>query len=302
MQEATAPIVDGLDQSKLRFVDVGGVRTRYYEDGTGEPLILFSGGQFASLYSLDAWSLNLPGLAQHFRVCAVDKLGQGYTDNPPGDDYTFDALLRHSIGVVEAIGGRGAHLAGHSRGALLVSAIAFARPELVRSIVLVDTSTLAPADPRYPDGVFYEEIEKRTPSGPPTRETVRMEPDAQAYSRAQVTDDFVDRLLAIAQTPRFAEAKARMQALAQSRWFPSLAQHKAETLRRIDEEGMPRRTLLVWGFNDRSAPLPLGHELFRRIAARTPEAEMHVLNGGGHYSFREQYQAFNRLVRAFCLG
>jgi 2-hydroxy-6-oxonona-2,4-dienedioate hydrolase len=301
MKQAPSVAQDGLDHSKLRFTDVNGTRTRYYEDGTGEPLVLFHGGQFGSLYALDPWSLNLPGLARHFHVYAVDKLGQGYTDNPAGDDWTFDALLRHSLGLLETLGIRDAHIAGHSRGGLLVAAMAFARPDLVKSVVIVDSSTLAPADPRYPEGVFYEEIDKRTPPGPPTRDTVRMEPDAQAHSLAQVTDDFVSRLLAIAQTPRHAEANARMATLAQMKWFPSMAEHKAETLRRIDESGLPRPTLMSWGFNDRSAPLPLGHELFRRIAARTPQAEFHVLNGAGHYSFREQYPAWNRLVRAFCL-
>ncbi len=302
MAQASAPVVDGLDESKLRFVDVHGARTRYYEDGSGEPLVLFHGGQFGSLYSLDAWSLNLPGLARHFRVYAVDKLGQGYTDNPPGDDWTFDALLRHSLGFLDALGIRGAHIAGHSRGGLLVAAMAFARPDLVESVVIVDSSTLAPDDPRYPGGVFYEEIDRRTPPGPPTRDTVRMEPDAQAHSLAQVTDDFVSRLLAIAQTPRHAAANERMQALANSRWFPTMNQHKADILRRIDESGLPRPTLVVWGFNDRSAPLPLGHELFARIARKTPRAEMHILNGAGHYSYRDQYQAFNRTLTSFCLG
>ena len=37
------------------------MRTRYYEDGQGEPLVLFHGGEFGSLYTLDSWSLNLPG-------------------------------------------------------------------------------------------------------------------------------------------------------------------------------------------------------------------------------------------------
>jgi pimeloyl-ACP methyl ester carboxylesterase len=41
------------------------------------------GGDFASLYSLDCWSLKFESLAKTFRVIAYDKLGQGLTDNPP---------------------------------------------------------------------------------------------------------------------------------------------------------------------------------------------------------------------------
>jgi pimeloyl-ACP methyl ester carboxylesterase len=41
--------------------------------------------------------------------------------------------------------------------------------------------------------------------------------------------------------------------------------------------------------------------LFKRIAARTPEAELHVFGRAGHYSFREHPGAFVRLLEAFCL-
>ncbi len=78
-----APIADSLDRTKLHFVDVDGVMVRYYEDGEGEPLVLFSGGEIGTLDGLDRWSLNLPGLARNFHVFCVDKIGQGHTGNPP---------------------------------------------------------------------------------------------------------------------------------------------------------------------------------------------------------------------------
>src|SRR5689334_21049339 len=85
---------DGLDDEKLRFVDSNGVRIRCYEDGSGEPLVLISGGEFGALYSLDAWSLNLKELAQHFHVYAIDKPGLGFSDAPKRDaDFTFEWLF-----------------------------------------------------------------------------------------------------------------------------------------------------------------------------------------------------------------
>ncbi len=67
---------------KPKFRNVDGIRTRYYEAGIGEPLVLIHGGSFGSYYSADHWSLNFDGLSKHFHVYAFDKLGQGYTDNP----------------------------------------------------------------------------------------------------------------------------------------------------------------------------------------------------------------------------
>ena len=302
MTQLLSRIHDRLDPANIHFIDVAGVPTRYYRAGAGEPLVLFHGGQFASLYSLDSWSLALPALAERFDVVAIDKLGQGYTGNPKGpEDCTFDALLDHAIATLDALGITGAHLAGHSRGALLVAAIALARPDLAKSVVAVSTNTLAPDDPAFPGGQFYADIDRRTPPGPPTRESVRMEPDAQAYSQEQVTDDFVGRLLEIANTPGFAAAKAMMDAGGREIWMDSLAAHKARVLSAIDATGLPCPTLITWGANDKSAFLPLAYQLFDRVRARTPVASLHVVNHSGHYIYREQTAQFVATLEAFCL-
>ena len=303
MAELSASLADGLDQARIRYVDVEGVRTRYYETGAGEPLVLLHGGHFGFIDSLDCWSLNFAGLAEHFDVYAPDKLGQGFTGNPKREaDYTFEALLQHTVGWFRALDITRAHLVGHSRGGLLVAALALEHPELAKTALIVDSGTLAPGDPRYLLGRFYEEIERRIPPGLPTRETVRMEPDANSYSTEHVTDDFVARYLEIARLAKTQEAQQRMKTLSDSIWTPSLGRKKEQSLRMIDERGLPAPTLVIWGFNDPSAPLPLGVSLFERISARTPLAELHVLNQAGHYCFREHPREFNRLLRSFCVG
>ena len=303
MASVSASVVDSLDQTRIRYVDVEGVRTRYYEAGAGERLVLLHGGHFGFIDSLDCWSLNFAGLAKHFHVYAPDKLGQGFTDNPKSEaDYTFEALLQHTVGWFRTLGITQAHVLGHSRGGLLVAALALQHPELAKTVVIVDSGTLAPGDPRHLLGTFYEEIERRIPPGPPTRDTVRMEPDANSYSTEHVTDDFVARYLEIASLAKTQEAQRRMKALGDSIWTPSLKRNKEQALERIDARGIPAPTLVVWGFNDPSAPLPLGASLFERICARTPRAEFHVLNQAGHYGFREHPDEFNRLLRSFCLS
>ncbi|HLH21651.1 MAG TPA: alpha/beta hydrolase [Chloroflexota bacterium] len=304
MTEATtAPPPDGLDKGKLKFLDVDGIRTRYYEDGAGEPLVLLHGGQFGSGYSLDAWSLVLPALARDFHVYALDKLGQGQTGNPKGDDYTFDALLAHTYGWLQALGIRGAHLVGHSRGGLLITRLAQEHPAVAKSLVIVDSNTLAPDDPAFPAGEFYAEIARRTPPGPATRATVRLEPEAQAFSPAHITDDFTDRLLENALLPVRQESDERMKALATTTWLPSMGRAKAEALRQIEAHGMPVPTLVIWGLNDVSAPLRIhGLPLIDLIAAKTPRTVAVLVNQTGHYVMREQPDAFVRALRAFCLG
>ena len=303
------PVADGLDERNLRFADVAGVRTRYYEGGSGEPLVLLHGGQYGHLYSLDSWSLNLPGLERGFRVFAPDKFGQGFTPPPARDeDYTYEALYAHTAAFLEAMGAAPYHLVGHSRAGLLVADLALRAPHLVRKVVLVDSNTLAPNSPYVRPGLFYQSLPSYAAfhppavSGPLTVEGVRAEPLAQSYSAAHVTPDFIERMWRIAQLPQTTEARERMAELNERVWLPSMNARKREVLAAIDGGGLPVPTLLVWGANDLSAPLPVsGYQLYERLAAATADLEFAVLNRAGHYCFREQPARFNRLLRSFLL-
>jgi 2-hydroxy-6-oxonona-2,4-dienedioate hydrolase len=296
------PMADGLDRDSVRFVDVRGIDTRVYDAGAGEPLVLVHGGGFGSLYSLDQWSLNLPSLARRFRVLAFDKLGQGHTANPEDDaGYTFERLLEHALVLLDALELGPAHLVGHSMGALLATRIALDRPDLARSLVIIDSNTVAPDDERFPWTRFYVELEKRRPVGPPTRASVRLEPDLQSVSTNHVTDDYVERLLEIALRPTFAHAAARMRELRETAWMPSILPVRARTLADVDAGRLRVPTLVVWGSGDVSAPLPLAYALFERIERGTERSELHVLGRAGHYCFREQPRAFERVVAAFCV-
>jgi pimeloyl-ACP methyl ester carboxylesterase len=295
-------VADDLDLACIRFVEAGGIPTRVYEAGAGEPLVLIHGGLFGSLYSLDAWSLNLPTLAGRFRVVAFDKVGQGHSGNPAADGrYVFESVVAHAAALLDALALGPAHLVGHSMGALLATRLCLDRPELVRTVTIVDSNTLAPDDPRFPWTRFYVELDARLPRGEPTAESVRIEPDLQSFSREHVTDPFVGRLLEIARRPAFRHAASRMKELRETTWMPSILPARAGALAEIDAHGLPVPVLVVWGADDPSAPLPLGLALHERIAARTAEADLLVLGRAGHYCFRERPRAFERALTAFCL-
>jgi hypothetical protein len=46
-----------------KFVEVNGVKARYYEAGTGEPLVMIHGGFTAGSSTANVFSRNIPGLA-----------------------------------------------------------------------------------------------------------------------------------------------------------------------------------------------------------------------------------------------
>lgn len=291
---------DRLDADKIHYADVDGIRTRYYEDGTGQAIVLLHGGHFDSLDSLDSWSLSFPELSKHFHVYALDKLGMGYTDPPLRDaDYTYEALFQHILGFVANLGITKANFVGHSRGGLPVAHLALERPDLINKAVIVDSNTAAADHPSFPTWQFYVNYRAHAPSGQPTTESVRGELEAQSHSTEHITEDFVARMLEIARLPQHQEVQRRMESLTASVWNPSLSRKRAEILRGIDERGLAVPTMIVWGVNDPSAPLPLAYQLYERIAVKTPSAELHVMNRAGHYSYREQPAAFNGMLKGF---
>ncbi len=91
-----------------KYLDVDGIRTRYFEAGSGPTVILFHGGHFGSHDAADCaedWSLNFDGLAKWFHVIAVDRIGQGFTDNPKrDDDYTYAAVIDHAYRFIKTLG------------------------------------------------------------------------------------------------------------------------------------------------------------------------------------------------------
>jgi len=62
-----------------KYVMVGGVRTHYFEAGSGPKVILLHSGEFGGCAEL-SWENNIEELSKHFHVIAPDFLGFGYTD------------------------------------------------------------------------------------------------------------------------------------------------------------------------------------------------------------------------------
>lgn len=282
-----------------KFVDVDGIRTRYFEKGSGENLVLIHGGVFGSNDAADCsldWGLNFDALAQWFHVYALDKLGQGLTDNPRSDgDYTMAATIRHAIGFLEALGLGEVHLVGHSRGAYVAARMTLERPDLVKSFIPVDTNTLAPGMGRN-QIVFANAPEPRL-----TRESQRWVFERYSYSGAHITDDWLDAATEIAHLPKYQETVEKMvtQGLRKSLFLTRHSLQKEETLGWIRDRGLQKPTLLVWGYNDRTATLEQGLRLFELMCMQERRSQMHIINRAGHFSYREHPREFNEVLRGF---
>ena len=281
-----------------KFVTLDGVRTRYFEAGKGEDLVLIHGGKFGTFYSAYHWSLNFHELSKHFHVYAFDKLGMGDTDNPKSDaDYTMAAVIDHAWQFVRTLGIKNATLAGHSRGALPAARIAVDHPDLVKALVIFDSNTLPAEDPSMSYD-FYTKLEVGAPPIP-DREFILREPIANSYSQEHISEDFIEEMLRIGKLSRTIEARKKMEHFLEAVFLPSMREKKYETLKLIEAGGLKAPTLIIWGADDRSSPLKLGIELLKVIGSVVDRTEFHAFNHAGHYVFREHAQKVNQLITHF---
>ena len=308
----------GAPMGKVKFVDVDGVRTSYFEGGSGEAMVLVHGGSFGSTVSANCWSPIFDDLAAHFHVYVIDKLGQGYTDNPFNDaDYTMDAVTRHIHRFMETLGIQKVHLVGHSRGALPAARIATDHPEMIENLILFNSGTLArdASTPRPPAPAGAAQAAAAEPP-PPTKESIRRSllANPNSYHKEYVTDGYVEAELRVALLPKRKEAQERMTWLT-SQWVkqnpekmkenPRLRngwwydQLKRETFERIQAGRLKSPTLIIWGYNDSSAPATLGINLYNKIASVLDRSELHFFNQSGHYVFQEYSRETADLMVSF---
>ncbi len=281
-----------------QFVTLDGVRTRYFEAGNGDDLVLIHGGKYGTFYSAYHWSLNFQELSKHFHVYAFDKLGMGDTDNPKSvADYTMAAVIEHALAFVRTLGIKNAILAGHSRGALPAARIAIDHPELVKALVIFDSNTLPAEDPTMSYD-FYTKLEIGAPPIP-DREFILREPIANSYSHEHITEDFIAEMLRIGKLARTLDARKKMEHALEAIFLPSMREKKYETLKLIEAGGLKAPTLIIWGVNDQSSPMKLGVDLLKVIGSVVPRTEFHAFNRAGHYVFREHASKVNQLITSF---
>lgn len=288
-----------MNPADRKFVDVGGIRTCYYEKGRGPVVVLFHGGNFGSVDLADCaldWSTNFDALAERYHVFAIDKIGQGWTDNPTRDeDYTMAAVVRHGCATLDALGVKSAHLVGHSRGGYLTCRMTLERPDLAKTCTIVDSNTCAP-------GVSINEIVfAGRPNPPLTRDSQRWVAERYSYSPAHIDDAWLGAMVEIGASAKFQEGVRRMEddGLKVRLFLPGLARDKMEMFGWLRDRGIKRPTLLLWGYNDPTATLDQGRALYDLLAARERRAQFHVFNQSGHFTYREHPGAFNACLGAF---
>jgi 2-hydroxy-6-oxo-6-(2'-carboxyphenyl)-hexa-2,4-dienoate hydrolase len=288
-----------------KYIDVNGVRTRYFEKGKGDALLLVHGGQAGDgSNNAQSWEQNYDYLSQYFHVYALDRLGQGYTDNPKKEgDYKeyYQQVVDHVYGFIKAVGIKKVHLIGHSQGGSPVTRIALDHPEMVKSLVNVDGSP-APPDPlaRFAAFTMYYIYYLHPPEGP-TRESIRRGIELWSYSFNNITDTKVEKTYTLSYLPKMLEATKLMTQYGVHPGSPSFLTLQSNALEEIKEGKLQVPTLLIWGYRDSMMHHEVGMELFKCIAnSDVPGSRLVIFDNCDHFPFIEYPELFNRTIKSFC--
>jgi pimeloyl-ACP methyl ester carboxylesterase len=113
---------------------INGIRIHYQEWGrSGQSIVLIHG-----LYdNAGVWKSLAPLLAADYHILAPDRRGAGGSDTPKSG-YDTQTQINDLIALIQSQKLGPVTLVGHSAGAELALRIAAQRPEVVRSVVMVD--------------------------------------------------------------------------------------------------------------------------------------------------------------------
>jgi pimeloyl-ACP methyl ester carboxylesterase len=245
--------------------------------GAGPDVLLIAG----LTDPLEAWSLQLDGLSDRYRVTAYDNRGTGRTPLRADEPLTVATMADDAAAIIRGIGARSAHVCGFSGGSAIAQELALRHPEAVRSLVLV--SAYARADALFrATWRSWRRLARRAPDERAMLEDFLLWIYTTRAHESGWVDAAIDEALAF-EHPQSTEAFLRQADAFESH----------DSYDRLAHVEAP--TLVLAGAEDITTPPRLG----RVVADRIPGASFELLEGEAHQPFQESPDAFNERVDAF---
>jgi pimeloyl-ACP methyl ester carboxylesterase len=269
--------VDASANEHGSYVTIDGLKTFYVKVGHGPTVLLVHGGS-PGASALINWKLNIDALAAAgFTVYAYDQPGFGGTDNP--SDFSMESRVVHAKAFVRTLGLGRFHVIGNSQGSYIAARVALEESGAM-AFVTTPSGSLAPAgsaDSQMVAKRHNTELREYTPS----IENMRKLTLGTLFNRELVTEELVRERYEMSIGKNFEAQKMREAA---PRPKPI-----RDDLRRL------KRTLIIWGRNDRGVSVERGVLLFQSI----PGAEFHLFDNCAHWAQWDQAERFNRIVADF---
>jgi pimeloyl-ACP methyl ester carboxylesterase len=224
------------------------------------------------------WQPQLAALSDEFTVVAWDEPGAGRSSDAPVDFRLAD--YAHCLAaLIEAVALGPAHVAGLSWGGTVVLELYRHHPELVATLILIDTYA------GWKGSLPKEEVRARVDG---VRQMLaasaeKFDPTPPGLFAGDPPAEFVRLLEDMAAGVRRESLRIELFVMAEA--------DQRDLLPRI---AVP--TLLIWGEQDARSPLSVAHQFEQAI----PDTKLVVIPRCGHVSNLERPEEFNDAVREFC--
>ena len=253
-----------LDKPRRAVLDLGSLQLDYLEAGSGEVVLCLHGEAPGASGELD-FAENIGPISEQYRTILLD-LPSGL-----GGDAGADLIVK----ALDALDVAKAHVIGNGIGGEIALRLAARSPERVAKLVAIGPSgcLFSPFTPPPLEGNKAIDAYWRDPGPETLKEALRL----YVYDNSLNSDEVLEsRQNHAREHPLQAPAPADVELL-------SIA------------TSVSASTLLVWGREDRLAPIDFGLNLLARI----PDAQFHMLGQCGHWGQTERSLEFNQLVSEF---
>lgn len=278
-----APVLTEADT--VRFARTRSWRLRYNEAGDGHPVVLLHGsGPGATGWS--NFHLNIPTLAERFRVIAWDAPGWGQSDSAASADYDHPAAV---VELLDELGIEKAALVGNSMGGMTSVAVAARYPDRVSHLITMGSGSFPDVPPLYGAGDGPTEGLKILIEGyrNPSPDTMMRLVQIMTFAPEFATEELA--------AMRSAAALARPDHLENFLKGLPTGGAVSRPVNPAEVRSITAPTLLVHGRDDRV----VHHEHSLRLLSMIANSRLVLLNRCGHWAQIEHAAEFNRLVTDF---
>ena len=275
-----------------KWVMARGVKTRYIEAGSGEPVVLVHGAGPGGSGGF-GFSLMIPALARHFRVIAIDMLGFGETDKPKDVMYSHQDHVNHLADFIEALQLAPVKLVGNSWGAYVVTRYALDHPTKAEKVFQIASGTIAQAMglshsitdlPGLKAFMAYDGSQQK------------LKEFMESILLKKPTDEFIAARYAMAMLPGAEEAHTAMRAFMKRLPTDPNLKQRFQIKDRLPALTLPMQ--MVWGKRDAFAPVDFAHGLIKLL----PNVRVDILENAGHQAQTDAPEEVNKLVLDFLRG
>ena len=256
-------------------ITANGISIHYMLEGAESAPVITLSHSLAT--DLTMWDPQMVSLLKSYRVLRYDTRGHGKTEAPQGP-YSLELLVEDVLGLLRALGIEKTLFMGISMGGMIGQVLGLKSPDLLKGLVLCDTSSRVPDEAKP---IWNERIETVQKKGMESQVDVTLE---RWFTPSYRKDhpEVVEKITAMIRATN-----------AQGYIGCGHAIRDLNLTEKITAIKVP--TLIIVGEDDPGTPVAASQVINEKIKG----SELVILKSAAHLSNIEQTEAFNKAVLKF---